>query len=95
MNLSSLTLLIHGKHNNNIIKTKIISEHNNNNINNNNNNIIPMYVQCNAKNNLQLILVTHKVDNKDVHLSSTVSTIITVHLFHEPLLQFFAVSGKK
>ena len=51
-----------------------------------------MYVQCNAKNNLQFIFVTHKVDSRDVR--STISTIIIVHLFHEPLLQFFAVGGK-
>ena len=39
-----------------------------------------------------IIFVTHKVDNRDVH--SNIITIIIVHLFHEPLLQFFAVGGK-
>ena len=53
-----------------------------------------MYVQCNAKiiYYSQIIFVTHKVDNRDVH--SNIIIIIIVHLFHEPLLQFFAVGGK-
>jgi hypothetical protein len=54
-----------------------------------------MYVQCNAKNNLQIIFVTHKVDNRYVRTRSTIIIEITVHLFHEHLLLFFAVCGEK